>query len=229
MNISLEFMNELLAAEQYLNNYITDEAVAKDGFTKANGQQITIPAINNLSGTIKSFIQKLEHAAQAVYKFTQVFFDHKERFFTGFLAELETKYGIEDEFVIFAKELEKFMLFIRNVRHCIEHPNPSQRLIVENFKLNASGHVTEPTIEIIHSTTPEPQISISVFMQQILASMLSINETLMLHLADKQIIKNKGFEKTVGKVPLELRSGNTLVQVGYFINFNGAWHPLNSG
>ncbi|MZR30277.1 hypothetical protein [Sneathiella litorea] len=226
MQISIDFMKELLAADRYLDNYVSAELAACAGMNEPKNREFTIPTIDDLEGQVKSYLQKIEHAVQKIYQLTKVFYDHNKKLFTGFAEKIEEKYGTDDNFAKFAKEMAKFMQFVRNARHCIEHPSKTQMLITKDFTLDASGQLSPPSIEIIHAETPQSQMAIADFMKQTLEYMILINETLMLHLSDKHMLKTDGFEFAVGFIPEEQRRGDTLVRVGYLININGHWQVL---
>jgi hypothetical protein len=56
-----------------------------------------------------------------------------------------------------------FLQFIRNARNCIEHPKPSERIVVTDFVLRPDMQVMPPTIEVIHPKSPQPPVLVIEF------------------------------------------------------------------
>ena len=77
----------------------------------------------------------------------------------------------------------KYWKFLRNCRHCVEHPQLHQKIAVENFGMTAEGKVEFPSIEVIHKETPEPRAPAANFMAATLKSVLNMGEYLMAFLA----------------------------------------------
>lgn len=226
MDLGLEIMKNLLAAQKIAAEVFAAEAAAKEELRQPQDRGFTIPSIDNLAESIKAYLQKVEHAAQSVFRFTQIFYDHRKKMFDGFAEKLESEYGNADEFTQFAKEMAKFMVFIRNTRHCIEHPNPKQKLVIQDFSLGADGKLSRPSIEIIHNETPQKEMAISDFVQQVSDGVLSTVEALMVHLAFKHMAPFGNFAIAVGIIPEGQRSPGSKVRAGYLIDIGNGWHRL---
>jgi hypothetical protein len=226
IDLALTVMHELLAAEKIQSYYLSAEAVAIESVRPPTGRAFNIPSVDNLPEQVKSYLQKIEHAAQATYQLTQKFYGHKLRMFDGFAEEITTQYGGEDEFSEFAWHLAKLMVFVRNTRHCIEHPKAQQKLVIKNFTLDAMNTLCSPIIEVVHHATPQSEMSLGDFLHMLLDGMLTHFEVLLVHLASKHMVPFGNFDIAVGTIPEEHRRDGTHVQYGYLINMGGGWTRL---
>ena len=224
--LSIKIMKEMLAAEKIKSSIKTAEKIAKENLNRPKDRTFAIPSINDLEPHVKGYIQKIEHTSQALFKLTQIFYAHKKAMFTGFTKEIESTYGSQDEFTIFSQSMEQFMVFIRNARHCVEHPKLGQHLIVRDFSLSADGKLSEPTVEVIHNETPHSEMSVSMFMDQVLQELLSYAEHLMAYLAAKHIMPDNPFHVCISLTSSEQRREGDNVRFGYFTQLGGEWLPL---
>jgi len=226
MDLALLVMNELLAAEKLQNEYLSVEAPALKNVKPIKDRAIAIPSVDSLSEQVKSYIQKIEHASQAIYRFTKLFYDHDSKFFNGFAERVELEYGSEDEFTKFAVRLAALMLLVRNMRSCIEHPADGQKLEIKNFSLDAKNALSNPSIAIVHRDTPQPEMSLNKFFQQLLDGILNCYEVLMFHLASKHTAPFGKFEIAVGLIPAGSRRDGVDIQFGYLIKVGNDWNKF---
>jgi len=229
--ICLELLKEILAAEDIATTFLNDVEDAAFSKKVTNIESFSVPTVGNLENRTKNFISRAEHAIQKLYQLTQIFYDHDEKFFDGFHAKLEKLYGVDDEFTIFAKRLAVFAKQIRNIRNCMEHTRPSQRLELHDFNLNKNSQLSRPTIEVIHNESPISTGPISEFMVKIVEKLVAGGENLLAHLADKNMNPKMnefaGMKVIVGVVPESQRSIRN-VRLGYLIGQGGSWIKIDS-
>lgn len=226
MDFSILVMKELLAAQKIECELIDSQAAALAEFKQPKQRSIALPSIEGLNENLKTFIQKIEHAAQAIFKFTQQFYGHTKKMWTGFESEVLKIYGEEDEFVKFSRSIRPFMTFVRNLRHGIEHPKAAQQVIVRDFAITPDGMLASPTVQLVHPETPQPQMDLQSFLPQVLGHILEIFEALMIHLASKRIKPFGSFEKAVGFLPSDQLPQDSKIRVSYFIWLNDKWNRL---
>jgi hypothetical protein len=226
MDHSLTVMNELLAGQKIEAEFALAEDYASAAFIQPKQGAITLPSIEGLNGQVKAFVQKMEHAAQEIFLFTQQFYDHKDKMWDGFAMKTKELYGEDDELSEFAQTMARFMVFIRNLRHCIEHPKNGQRMVVKDFSLTPDGRLNKPTIEVVHSSTPQKRMELSSFLQQVSGEVLAEFEVLMVLLAAKHMKPFGGFEKAVGFLQEDQIVGDSKVRATYLIMMNGRWQKL---
>lgn len=226
MDQALNVMAELLAAEKIKSELLVAEEIAANALQQPTSQGFTIPSVENLLPQVKAFIQRIEHASQALYRFSQIFYNHSQKMFDGFADKVLEIYGNNHEFTEFSRELARFMNFVRNARHCVEHPKVGQKIIVQDFALGADNLLSAPRIEIVHPKTAEVEMAVSDFVERALDSILTASESLMVHLASNHSVGLAGFEVAVGSIPAERRKEGSQTCVGYLIKTGEVWHKL---
>ncbi|MET3522075.1 hypothetical protein [Mesorhizobium abyssinicae] len=225
---SLEIMSQLLAAEKIRDAIEADEGREIEAAKEFNRSRI--PAVTEVVARANTYVQKIEHALQAVYRLPEFFYgsarikvlggwpDSLEKFFVE-------EYGANDSLTLFARELSPFAHQIRNARHCVEHPSEIQRLIVKDFELGADGVIRRPSIAVLHAKTPIGQTDLVVFLSAWIEGLTNAAESMMIHLADRKHEKIGQFPIAVTIYP-EDRRRHKNVRAGYVINISGEWHPL---
>jgi hypothetical protein len=225
----LEFFDEVVAALALFENFHRDLNVAIEAFEKqkAAGGTIMLPSIGDVGGKAKAFIQRAEHAVQRLLALGWLFYDRPstKAWFDSFVSMLEgTAEGREGE-IDLARNVAKYAHFVRNCRHCIEHPKPSQRLIVSDFKITSAARIEPPTIEIVHPETPEPKIELAVFMFGMVESLMRAGEQLMAFLASSHVTPSLRNSIVVFDFPVEERR-NPQVRFYFAMDMGGRMVPL---
>lgn len=226
---ALEISKDVIAAQEVSDEFMKLKVAADATIIPPQERAFRIPAIPGLEGRVKSFVQKTEHAVQGLYKTCALFYPEEMqkagKWLDGFAAVVETRYGNQDEFTLFAKELANFGKLIRNARHCIEHPKSTQRLEIRDYQLTADRILEEPMIRVIHSDTPIERMPLGQFMQEIITQLLNGTELLLVYLAAKHTAAMGQFQVAVGEIP-ESQRGNDGVRFGYLINIGGTLQRL---
>lgn len=220
MDLSIVVMKELLAAQKIKCDLISQQDSALAAFQQPKQHALALPSIEGLNESLKTFVQKIEHATQTIFTFTQQFYGHSDKMWNGFESELQELYGDADEFSKFAVSMTPFMIFVRNLRNCVEHSKDAQRVVIKDFSITADGTLKTPTVQVVHTATPQPEMEARTFLAQVESQVLEIFEKLMIHLASKHIAPFGAFEKAVGFLPPDLLPPDSKVRASYFIRFN---------
>jgi len=206
-----------------MNDAVTSLCRAEDeaiGSVKTSDGSLLLCAVPDVLARAKGFVQKAEHAAQTLYLLCGLFLgrglEAKGRWFDGFSELIGERYSEDDDFSILAKQIAAFCKFLRNARHCVEHEKSNQRLIVNDYRLLASGHIMSPTIEVVHQETPEPEVPLRQFMQQAIKSLVNAAESLMAFLCARHLKPLAGLPIQVSEVP-EGQRANKMVRYGYVV------------
>jgi len=112
-----------------------------------------------------------------------------------------------------------FGKMVRNNQHCIEHPRPTQRIELHDYRITATRELLEPSIAVVHDETPVDLTPVDQFMHFFNEQALAGTELLMVFLAGHHLAPLGQFQIGVGEVPEEQRRDG--VRFGYLINFNG--------
>jgi hypothetical protein len=112
MDLSIVVMKELLAAQTIERDLIVEQGRALSAFQQPKQRALALPSVEGLNESLKTFVQKIEHATQSIFAFTQQFYGHSEKMWNGFETEIQKLYGASDEFSKFAGSMTLFMVFI---------------------------------------------------------------------------------------------------------------------
>ena len=99
--------------------------------------------------------------------------------------------------------MAKFAQFLRNCRNCVEHPKHNQQVVFTNFTMTPNAEIEPPTIEIVHEQTPEPVVPLTIFMDNMVGSVVNLGEQTMAFLASYHVMP--GWEETVSDISKRVR------------------------
>ncbi|TDH38446.1 hypothetical protein E2A64_04860 [Pseudohoeflea suaedae] len=200
----------------------------KDAVTSKDNSA-SIPSYPSLRSDVKSFIQKIDHFVQDIFGIIIAFYDEQTirksgPWLDGLAEYLRTSSNNTEEFAMFAKEFAEFGKMARNIRHCIEHPKPDQRIELLDFCVTANRTLEEPTIAVKHKTTPVEATHVSDFMNFFYQQALAGSEVLMAFLAGHHTKSFGKFPIIVGEIPEAQRQNR--VRYGYLIKLGASFQRL---
>jgi hypothetical protein len=221
---TMEILKELIALRDATDRFQILHDKEKESLPKGQ-QSFHLPSIPDAKTHIELFVSRAEHAVQKIYALCQLFYGSElaknGKFIDGLLVTIRDRYGADDSFTKFTEAASHFLKFIRNTRHCVEHPKPTQRIDVKDFSLHASGTIHLPTIEVIHPETPQEPIPIIDFMKQASESLLDVTENMIALLCSKHV-RSAGMPTEICHVPDQDRRYK-MVRFGYVIFIGGQW------
>ncbi|MBU2534498.1 MAG: hypothetical protein KKB37_17295 [Alphaproteobacteria bacterium] len=229
LSSAMEILRDLAAAiavieevEAFLAKTRGEQVVSKD-------RAVSLPSFPALQAQTKNFIQKLDHAMQNIFNLICVFYDEKTlrsagKWLDGLANHLSNTLKPDENFVLFARELAVFGKMVRNTRHCIEHPKPTQRIELSDYKITANLECEEPSISVIHDETPIDPTPIDQFLRHYYENALAGAELLMAHLAMYHVATFGKFPIGVGEIPEGQRING--VRFGYLMNMGGKLQRL---
>lgn len=226
IDISVSVMKELLAAQSIEMELTAEQSNALSAFQQPKQRSVALPSINGLNERFKTFVHRIAHATQAIYSFSQQFYEHKERMWDGFESEIQKQYGEADEFSKFAVSIRPFLIFIKHLRNSIEHPKASECVIIRDFAITPDGKLTIPTVQLVHPMSPQPEMNVHDFLPQISGQVLDVFEALMVHIASKHIKPFGAFKTTIGLLPPDQLRPGSKVRASYCIWLNDRWNKL---
>lgn len=221
---SMEILKELLALNDATERFQRLQKEQTENLP-VGSKNFHLPSVPEAKTYTESFISHAEHAVQKIFDLCEIFYGdeikNKKKFLDGLLSTITEKYGANDGFAEFLTAATRFLKFIRNTRHCVEHEQATQRIDIKDFALSAAGKINLPTIEVIHPDTPQNSIPISDFMKQVLESLLDVTENLIAFLCSKQT-RSAGMLVEICQVP-EGRRHHKGVRFGYMGFLGGQW------
>jgi len=227
--IVLDFFEEVLGLSKIFESFVEEmkRPVASANERQQQGSSVLLPSVPDLKGKVKAFVQRAEHGVQSLLALCKVFYDlpPNKSNFDGLFAVASVRDDLEPFLLQILEGIVRYAKFLRNCRHCVEHPHPHQRIVITNFILNANNEVWPPVLEIIHPQTPEPTIDVGVFMRDVLNSTLSAGENLMAFLASTNMLPDWKERAMVMEFPPEKRR-NPHVKYYYAMNLGGEMCPI---
>ncbi len=229
--LSFDALKDIVAMQEAMEAFRLSERTEIDAFNnrqKTHGAMI-MPAIGDVAVRCKTFYQKADHASQSMFSIVKLFYE-KDVGTGGFesLAKLAVqKYGEDDPFARFAKDVAPRLKYIRNVRNCLEHPQPpTQMAIVSDFSLGADGKISPPMIEAVYRSERYSPVPISWFMADAVDGLSGIFENMLAHLCRKHVQYIGGFPTQVIELPPEhMQRDNKHVRFSYGVQINGQIVP----
>lgn len=145
-----------------------------------------IPQMGDLKTRLRTFAQRADHAAEALFGIVKLFYTDIGRGGWKKLVELiGPRYGADDLFTNFLGEAVPFLLLVRNARDCLEHNLKGAS--VKNFVLKSGGQIVAPSIGINFRQSGLAPVAISVFMAEVVNKMMLVFEIMIAHLCDKHV------------------------------------------
>ncbi len=187
ITLSFAALKDLAAMDEIKQLLIDAEKKADLGDRRKIDRSVILPSVGEVLSPCKSFIQKSDHTIQSLFGIAKLFYgsDLRKGWFDALQSTVERKYGTEDQFSAFMKDVRPFLQFVRHWRNAIEHPKPTERVIANDFTLNSEMQLLPPTIEVVHPKAHQPPISIVSFMHQVIEQISKIFEMMIAFMCSK--------------------------------------------
>jgi hypothetical protein len=217
--LTFDALKNLAAMQTTAEQIQTDQAASNFEDRRRRDRSVVLPTIGDALTISKSFIQKADHVLQGLLGIVKLFYgDNAGKVWFESLAELAHRhYGPEDQFSKFLAEALPLFQFVRNARNCVEHPKPSQCVVVTDFTLNSAMQIVVPTIEIIHPKSQQVPISIELFMHELIEQISGVFELMIAFMCAKHAQPLGGFSLGLMEVP-EAQRRSKHVRFSYCTN-----------
>lgn len=198
-------------------NYSQISELEKHDLEIKKDRSVMLPSMRGVANKCKEFLQKSDHALDALFKVVKVFYPNVGK---GAWESLKQEIGKEnpsiDNFGEVLSQMLPFLQFVRNARNCVEHPRNEHKIITADFTVDADSNLVPPSIEIAHPKTPQPPVPIVDFMSHIISSVVDIVELMLVFLCNRCIRPIQGFPVHVHEFPKDQRRTKN-VKYGYGI------------
>lgn len=168
IDISLSLLKELVPLEESAKRYQAKEEniQASYGGKLAKDGTLSLPSISTVVHETQQFIRGVDNAIRHLIEIVQLFYPDIAN--TNWVSQLKNKFVVEgrnkDGSNEFVEALSRWTWLIRNLRNAIEHPKPDDFVKINDYTLVADGVIKPPTIVYTNKNTPQPEITVSVFM-----------------------------------------------------------------
>jgi hypothetical protein len=145
--------------------------------------------MGDVRGDSKAFLQKSDHVATALFNVVKLFYGDAigKGMFEGLHGLTCKKFGEDDPFSQFLKAVAPFLKFVRNARNAVEHPDQTKSVKVTDISLSPSGELSPPSIEVIHSETPQPPVPLMILTQHIADQLATVFEVMLAYLCNANV------------------------------------------
>jgi hypothetical protein len=175
-------------------------AVEKTARLERQDRSQTIPAVGNVSGHCKSFMQKADHFVGALLSIIRLFYPEiKEKPWDAFHRMVKSRYGEEDMFYRVSEQTIPLLKLVRNARDCLEHN--LHGVETKDFEPQPDGAIAVPSIAINFRKSIHDRCAISWFMEEITKALTDSFEMIVVHTCNKNIQPFAGMPMIIALLP----------------------------
>jgi hypothetical protein len=189
MQLSFDALEDLVSMHEAAQSFKTAEqaAIEKAEALQRQDRSQTIPAVGNVRGHCKTFIQKADHFAGSLLAIVRLFFaELKGKAWDDFHGLIKSRYSESDPFYKVSEITTPLLRLVRNTRDCLEHANLTG-VQTTDFEPQPDGTIEVPSIEIDFRKSTLDRCSISSFMEGTTKALLDSFEMIVVHTCAKNI------------------------------------------
>ena len=203
------------------------DAIMERGLLPDTGKSQNIPTTKNLQTRIKAYVHKVDQVRDIITGMFKLIYGTEDgkKVLENIEAAIIAKHGENSDLGNFFGMIKPTLVFTRNIRNAVEHPKDGQRFIILDFNPNPDNTVDPPTVELVHSHTPQPKMLVTSFMEQMCSQYVDMIEFLILHLCLSNLGRLGKFEHGIMEMPPERRRHKD-TKFTYAVRLNGSWQPL---
>jgi len=228
---AFEYLRDIVAMMEIRSALVKaiEEAVA--GFNKvvAKDRSITLPALGNAEERCDAFAQKMGHAIDTLKAVARLFYPKElsKKWIDSLTLVAAHKHGEHEPLARFMKEKGSTLLFMRELRNMIEHPQVDVYVRVRDFQFLPSMELVAPSVDIVRPGEGPIAGPLASFMAQVIEELVSSAEVFFALLCGANAKTFSGFPLSVVELPPNCRPNwNPHQRFSYGIMMNGELHPL---
>jgi hypothetical protein len=200
MQLSFDALGNLISMDEAARAFKSAEQIEikKAETLERKDLSQTIPAVGNVRGHCKSFMQKADHFAASLFSIVRLFYpETKGKDWDGVHDTVKSRYGESDPFYKVSDQTTPVLKLVRNARNCLEHIN-LKGVETDDFKAQPDGTIALPSIEIDFRKSRHQRCSISWFMEETTKALLTSFEMIVIHSCAKHMKPFAGIPICVG-------------------------------
>lgn len=184
MQAALAFLREVSSLQSMADDFrtLTARLDAEFDQEQADGGELKVPAVGDVSARGKAFIQAADHSVRTLWQFAQAF-DPKLPHGVSWL-KLQSSLEAGDERAQHAAkligELSGGLKFVRNTRNAVEHRKAGQQVDFRDYELRQDGLVYPPTITIVEKETPLPEHELQAYLDWLVGFLVDAFEAVLI-------------------------------------------------
>ncbi|MDA9446010.1 MULTISPECIES: hypothetical protein [Bradyrhizobium] len=192
-----------------------DDVESRLAELQIKGCSLALPSAPNVEPRCKEFIQRADHALQALFAIASMFYGSKFKgWFEGLAEEISRKHKGDTQYVGLTADVANFCKSIRTTRNCVEHRKPNEHVEVSDFSLTPNNEVVPPTIAVHHPKFTQPRMPISAYTSQVTEHIADTFEILIAFMCSRNIDASVKIPVQVVELPENQRS-HKLVKYSY--------------
>jgi hypothetical protein len=228
---AFEYLRDIVAMMEIRSALVKAIKEAVAGFNKvvAKDQSITLLALGNAEERCDAFAQKIGHAIDTLKAVARLFYPKElsRKWIDSLTVVAAQKHGEHEPLARFMKEKGGNLLFMRELRNMIEHPQVDAYVKVRDFQLLPSMELVAPSVDIVRPGETPIAEPLASFMAQVIEELVSIAEVFFALHCGANAKSFSGFPLTVVELPPNRRpTWNPHQRISYGIVMNGEVHPL---
>jgi hypothetical protein len=208
-----------------------DQAVVEFKQMDAQDRSVRLPALGNSEERCHAYAQKVDHAVDTLKVIARMFYPKElsSKWIDSLISLASQRYGEEEPFTRFLKDVRGTLLFMRDMRNLIEHPQETSYVKIHDFRLLPSMELVAPNVDIVRSGEAQASGALTAMMVQITEELISIGELFIVLLCAANAKTYAGFPLVVAKLPAGRRPKSSPHQrYSFGIVINGEVQPLMS-
>ena len=206
-----------------------EQAVAGFNDVVAKDRSVKLPSLGNAEERCDAFAQKVGHAIDTLKAIARLFYPKElsRKWIDSLTSLAAQKHGEEEPLARFMRETRDTLLFMREMRNMIEHPQEDAYVKVHDFQLPPSMELVAPCVDIVRLGEVPVSKPLASLMAQVTEELVSIGEMFIALLCGANAKSFSGFPLVVMEVPPSRRPGwNPHQRISYGIVMNGEVQPL---
>lgn len=228
---AFEYLRDIVAMMEIRSALVKAIEEAVVGFNKvvAKDRSIRLPALGNAEERCDAFAQKMGHAIDTLKSVARLFYPKElsKKWIDSLTLVAAQKHGEHEPLARFMKEKGGNLLFMRELRNMIEHPQVDVYVKVRDFQLLPSLELVAPSVDIVRPGETPIAEPLASFMAQVIEELVSIAEVFFALLCGANAKSFSGFPLAVVELPVNRRpTWNPHQRISYGILMNGEVHPL---
>lgn len=221
LTLALDILKDLVALTEMRTSLEEAESQARVSFESQSQDRgtLVVPSIGDIGVRWDGFTQKAGHVVNSLEEMAKLFYGKElaNKWVDSLAAVTASRYGNDSPFAEYVRAAKPRLLLVLDLRNMVEHPKPNKYIRVNDFRLQASGRIALPSVEIVRPDQEAATATINLLMKLLTDELLSITEVLMAHLCSHHVQLFGGIPMQVFELPPEQRQNQHL-------RFSYGWH-----
>lgn len=230
-SLAFGYLRDIAAMTEIKSKLVADIKEAIDGLDAVvvANRSAKLPSLGNAEERCDAFAQKVGHAIDTLKAIARLFYPKElsKKWIDSLASVAAEKYGEQAPLAQFIRDIRGNLLFMREMRNMIEHPQADAYVKVRDFQLRPSMELLPPYVDIVRPGEAPISEPLASVMAQVTEELLSVGEMFIALLCGANAKSFSAFPVVVVELPASRRpKWNPHQRISYGIVMNGEVHPL---